>query len=456
MPAILYGLAAYRRDNGNLPEFKLENMFVERTPSAEAGVTLLSRPGLLASTTCGAGPVQGVFSQKGTLGGALFVVSGGGLYKDGALLGAIDGTGPASFAASASEVVVTLGASAWSYNGTDLAAIAFPDSASVTAVAFIAGLFVFVRAGSHKFYWSAVLNARSIDALDFASAESSPDELLDVKVIGDTILFCGQGTIEAWMPTGGLNLPFSRIQQRIYRKGVIATGCAQEHDNALAWVGSDGMVYRSGEVPERLSDHGIEERIEQSTTVSTFSFVYEGHNFFCIRLDSGTFARDAATQQWSEFKSYGRSKFRAQCATTEGRVVTLGDDETGTLWTLSGHKDGADPVVRLFTAAFPLKGGGVTVDNLNVEANTGRTQLLTGQGSDPVLEMRSSRDAGGQWTEWRPAALGQQGQYRTLTRYRRLGMFDAPGAMFEFRCSDPVPLRVSGVTANEPGGGRSR
>ena len=105
---------------------------------------------------------------------------------------------------------------------------------------------------------------------------------------------------------------------------------------------------------------------------------------------------------------------------------------------------------------FPLSGGSFPVDSLAVEANVGRTDVLTGQGTNPVIELRASNSAGAQWGAWRPAALGSQGNYRTRAQVRRWGRFDFPGFLAEGRCTDPVPLRVSGVYVNEPGGGRLR
>lgn len=456
MPKILYGKSAYKRSNGNLPELKLVNMFVESAPTADSGVTILSRLGLEESSEVGAGPTYGVFSQPGTYDGDLFTLSGNTLYRGSDALGYIDGGGPVSWAASAREVVVTRGATAYSYNGFNLQPISFPDAADVTSVTFLAGLFVFARANTHRFYWSAVLDSRTIDALDFASAENEPDELLDTVRVGDYLFLLGQNSTEVWAPGGTVDAPFRRIEGRLYGKGVISTGCAWEQDNSLTFVGHDGMVYRIAEVPQRISDHGIEERIQESGSVLAFTFIHEGHNFFCIRLDLGTFVFDAATGQWCEFQTYNRSNFRVRCAATQGRTVLLGDDQAGKVWTLAGHEDGTDPVVKQFTGAFPLKGGKETVDSLDVEANTGHTDLLSGQGSQPILEMRASRDATATWGTYRQANLGSQGRYRTRTRYRRVGSFDAPGAVFDFRCSDPVPLRVSSVTVNEPGGGRSR
>jgi hypothetical protein len=457
MPAIRYGVGAYKRDNGNLPEFKLVNLFVEQTPSAEAGVTLLSRPGLQEVANWGAGPVVGLFCQDGSFGGDLFAILGNTLYREGDQIGALTGSGPVSWAASADELLIARGSTSYSYDGTDLVNSGFTGlfSNEVTAVAYLAGLFIALEAGSHRFFWSAVRDSRSWDVLDFASAENAPDELRDVKAVGDSLYLMGQASIEVWAATGAAEIPFSRIQQRLYRKGVIATGCAVEQDNSLTFVGHDGIVYRIAEVPERISDHGIEERIEGSNSVSCWGFVYEGHNFFCLRLDQGTWAFDAATKQWCELATYGQDNFRASCAATQRRTVILGDDSTGQLWGLGGFLDGTEPLVREFTGAFPVKGA-IHVDNLEVESNSGWTDELAGQGSDPVLEMRSSRDSGATWGHYRSASLGRQGEYRTRTRYRALGMFDAPVAVFGFRCSDPVPLRVSSVKVNEPGGGRAR
>jgi hypothetical protein len=456
MPTIYWGKQAYRRLAGSLPELKLINMFVEAAPTGPEGVTLLSRPALLSSATRGAGPVQGVFSMDGVFDGDVFTLSGGTLYRAGTSLGAVAGSGPVSFAGRSGEVLVTAGGSLYSYNGTNLVAVTFPDSANVTAIAFHDGLFLAARAGTHRFYWSAVLDGRTWGALDFASAESSPDNLRDLKVLNDTLWLFGAETIEPWANAADPDLPYVRIEQRIFGKGVISTGCVVEMDNSLLFPGHDGIVYRLADVPQRISDHGIEERIQDSATISAFGFVHEGHSFYCLRLDDGTFVYDVATGQWCEFASFGRANFRGRCAWMVGQTVYLGDDENGTLWTLSGSEDAGGAFERRFTGAFPIKGGTVTVDNINIEANVGRTPLLSGQGSAPTIEMRSSRDKGATWTAWRAVSLGLQGQYGVDVQWRRCGTFARPGAMFEWRVTDPVDFGVSDVTVNEEGGGRSR
>jgi hypothetical protein len=457
MPSIAYGSGAYRRQNGNLPELRLRNMFVEAAPTAEGQVTLLSRRGLEQHSALGAGPITGIFSEPGVFGGDLFAVSGGILYRGTTSLGSIASFGPVSFAASDTELAITAGGTLYRYHETDgLDAVAFPDSAGTLAVAFHDGLFLAVREDTQRWYFSAVLDADSWGALDYASAERRPDPLLDIKVLNDTAYLLGATTIEPWANTGDPDLPYSRIEQRLFDKGVWGTGCTQEIDNTLMFVGDDGQVYRLAEVPQRVSDHGIEERIAASASVGTFAYQYEGHSFFCVRLDTATFQFDLATGQWSELTSYGRANFRARCAASIGTEVLFGDDAGGKVWQFGGWTDGGAPMERLFTAAFPIPGGAVPINNVNIEANSGWTDLLAGQGSDPDVELRASRDAGATWGEWRGAKLGEQGQYRRRTQWRRMGIFDAPGAMFECRVTDPVPFRVSAVRVNEAGGGRSR
>jgi hypothetical protein len=467
VPSVAFGSNAYRRQNGNLPELRLVNMFVEASQAGEQGAVLLSRNVLEEHTTgLGSGGIVGGMRKDGVFGGDVFSVSATNiLYRGTTALGSITGSGPVSIAMGPAEVQIARGASLHSYNGTNLATVTYPDSQQVRAVEYHDGLFVTLPADSQRYYWSAVNDGRSIDALDFASAESSPDPLLDLRVINDTLWLFGSETIEPHANTGEADAPYSRFEGRIFGKGLVATGCVGEADNTLVFTSADGMVYRIADVPERISEHGMEERISQCRRaggdVSMFTYINQGHTFAVLRLTAGngagTFQFDFATRQYSELASYGRDNWRGQCAINLGDRYVFGDDETGRLLEFgTGFADIDEPLERLFTSAFAIKGGTVQVDNFNIEANVGWTELLSGQGSAPIAETRASRDAGVTWGNWRSAELGSQGHYRTRPRWRRWGSFDFPGAVFETRCVDPVPFRISSVTVNEEGGGRSR
>jgi hypothetical protein len=148
MPSIYYGTRTYERTNGNFPKLRLVNMFVEgAAKTSEAEIALLSRQGLGELTTVGTGPINGLFSQKGTFNGDVFSISSSALYRGSTSLGTVSfaGSGIPSFAASDTQLVIARGATARLYNGTTLANVTFPDSAPVRAVAYIGGLFVYLR-----------------------------------------------------------------------------------------------------------------------------------------------------------------------------------------------------------------------------------------------------------------------------------------------------------------------
>jgi hypothetical protein len=460
VPDILYGKGSYRRDNGNFTSLNLVNMFPEAAPTVEQGVAILSRPGLALYDSIGStGPIYALFQRPGLFDGDLFVVSGSTLYRNGVSLGAISGSGPVSIAHSSVELVITRGATAHSYNGTNLAAISFPDSANVTAVAYLGGRFLFARAGSQRFYWSELSDGRTVEALSYTAADSAPDYILDIKAVGDNLFVLGTESLEVYYLTTSITSPYIRINQRSRNRGVVDSGCMVEFDNALHFIGNDFVVYRMAEVPNRISNHGLEERIAASTSWRLFSFLYQGHAFLCVQVDDGTWVFDpAGGPDWPEFRSYGLPNFVGRCAETldDGTVIFGSAADNSILQFSDGWTDVGYPLERRFTGAFPIKGGVVPVDALELECNVGSTTASTGPGADPQIEVRASRDGGHTFGHYRVAALGAQGERRARPRWRRWGYFDAPGAVFDFRLTDPSPLRVSAVLVNEPAAGRAR
>lgn len=453
MPSIGYGTGAYRRSNGNFPPLRLINMFVEGAKTSEADVALLSRSGLGLLATNGDGPIVGLYSKQGTFTGDVFSVSDGNLYRGTSSLGAITGTGPVSMVGGESELVICRGSVPKSYNGTNFQNISFPDTANVIAAEYIGSLFVFIRAETHKFYWSDPLDGRTVNALSFASAEREPDWLLDCKALGDNLWLFGQSTCEVWTHTGDSDLPFTRLEQVTFDKGIIATGCVVKADNTLVFIGDNGTVYRTEDVPKRVSDHWLEERILASATWRLFTFIFEGHEFVAVRLDDETFAYDCSTGEWCEMQSSG-GNWIAACSAMVGQIAYFGHGSTGEIMGWDEWDDMGAEMERRFSVAQQLDQP-FSINSLKLWCNAGHTELVEGQGSDPTIELRTSDDAGNTWTDWESESLGVQGDYRQIPEFRCLGQFDFPGFMGEIRVTDPVPLRVSAIKINDPGGRRA-
>jgi hypothetical protein len=450
-----YGLAAYRRDASGLPEMRVVNQYVEAQPAAGGLPVLLARPGLALQRNNTVLPVSGLFQQDGCVGGRLASVSDA-LRLDGVPIGAVSGSDRVRWAAGEGELLFCRGGRIWRTEGTTVAAVTLPDDFYAVDIGFLRSRFIAVQQGTGRIYWSEELDGTDWPALNFATAERMSDPLIGLQVVGDFLWLMGGEGAEVWAPTADDDLPFAPIDGRVLSKGCAARDTIQLADNSPVWVTHDGVVVRGGDVPLRISTHAIEERIA-ATPFSALSAVvlpWRGHVFYVLKTAQGSLAYDFATGEWSEWSSIGRNNWRVDCAAQVGADVFVGDDASGRIWKLSDDTatDDGTEIQRIFTALAPMPAGVLPCHDLRLQASTGRAPISV----NPVIEVRASRDGGFTWGAWRQASLGTAGEYRTRAAWRRLGLIDAPGMVFEFRLTDATPWRVSGVAINEPFGGRGR
>lgn len=461
MVALTYGIGAFKRTAGRLPEVKLVNMYVEQVPEGESPVVLIPRPALVASYTVGNGPIWGIYTQPGTFSGAIVSLSGDTLYSGSTALGTIPGAMPATFASDDAQLLVANGVALYRSTGASVATVSFPDSAAVQDVAYLNGYFLASRLGTGKIYFSAIGDGSSFDGLDFFTAERRPDNVLALRVVGDRLWAVGENSTQGFYRTGDADLPFAPTDGSSFDKGTKARDTVCLFDNTLAWVSDDGLVVMlRGNDLVRVSNYGIEERIAQSAAseLRAFALTFQGHAFYILRTAQGTYAYDASTGQWAQFSTYGRTTWRAHVGCMAGDVVYVGDDTTGKIYRLSDNvaEDDGVTIERMFSANVPLSGQPVRCDTISLDVSVGQTDILTGLGTAPVVEKRFSRDAGNIYTEWRQSSLGAQGAYRTRVAWLRNGIIDEPGRVMQFRMTDPVPFRMSSLRMNERGGGLSR
>ena len=449
MPRAQFGITSYERGNGDLPELPVVNMFADEAPTEEGGIALQSRPGLSATpVTMGTGPVRGLFKSSGVLSGQLYGVSDGMLYE-GAVAVANVGNGPVSWGGFSDRVFVNAGGAVYEDDGSSVVEVPLPDDINATAITVGSSRLLAIGKNTQTFYWSDSLTS-TVDSLSFATAESSPDKLLDILYLDDAAILFGGETIEFWPNTGDNELPFQPLEGRVIERGVRNTGACCHIGSSFAWVTNENQVCVQSE-DNVISNTGLQRRIEASETCELFRFVLEGNEFVALRLDGETQVYSRRSGMWSEFQTYGLDNWLAQCwaggvfGGSDGSVLEWGDT----------HADAPNSVhERRFRAGVPLDSGGVVVGNIALRTNPGNTTYLTGAYADPTVEMRQSRDNGKTWGSWTGRSLGEQGQYRKNVQWRACGMASKPGWLGEFRVTDPVPFRVSGVLMNEPYGGR--
>jgi hypothetical protein len=142
-----------------------------------------------------------------------------------------------------------------------------PDDVQIVSLAVIAGYVLLVAAGGDRVYWIEPTtdafgppDRPEIDPLNFLTAEQLPDEIIEVRVVGDEIWFVGVESTEVWYVTGAQGVPFDRIKGRAFSRGAIE-GTFVVIGNRKFIVGNDGVVYKLGGGLQRISTHAIEEAI---------------------------------------------------------------------------------------------------------------------------------------------------------------------------------------------------
>lgn len=267
------GTTDLSRSVAETPDVRLLNRYYEQDPTNTADqVALLTRPSLRKWKTVGTGPIRAIYSQPGSFAESLFVVSGNTVYRIAVdetvtTVGTLGtSTGYVSMTATPDYLFVADGASLRVYNGTTFTAVAVPDNDGVVSVGHIASYVICAIAQGYnkngRFYW---INPGeiTINPLNFATAERSPDPIWNVLVVGDQFWLPGTSTNEVWYPSGDGNAPFYRQQGRLFDKGVWEGTAIQIKDDVMA-VGTDGTVYRIGASPQIVSTPGIAQRLREA------------------------------------------------------------------------------------------------------------------------------------------------------------------------------------------------
>jgi len=445
MPTIPLGIQAYGRARGIQPETRLRNFYLETDESGASPdeTYRLQRPGLTRLVDFGS-PIRGVFQADNVIGSLTAVVAGDHLYTtdwdtfdD---IGVLTSDGDqVTMAASFERIGIATAGEFWTYDGSALAQIHLPDDQAIVDLAVLDSYFI-LGTSSGKFYWLAP-GSDTIDALDFADAESSPDGLIGVRKLRDDLFFFGSTSVEVWQASGdsGASL-FVPAKGRGFPVGAQARETIHIIDNSVMWLASDGLVYRVSDVPTRVSTFGIEEKIRNRTDLcSAFVITSEGHKFYVLRIPGqGTFAYDVATQHWCEFATLGETVFRPHCGldTTNGPLVA---DATGKLFSFDpdAPTDDGLAIERLVTGTVALTNK--PVRNASLSLGVGSLDAATYH-----LRYRDALDS--DWSD--PINLSARPGQDVLTAWR-LGANHGSNRTFEISTMAATKVRISGAMANE-------
>jgi hypothetical protein len=492
--------SAYVARSINAADNRMVNLFPEIVPEAGKNPAFLNRaPGLRLLTTAGQGPIRGLW----TYGGVAYIVSGDKLYSMAGfgtpvLIGTVSGTGPVSMVDNGTQLFIACGGPSYIYNNSTGAfgPITDPDFPGALTVGYLDGYFVFIEPNSQKVWVTTLLDGTSIDPLDFASAEGSPDNLISMIVDHREAWLFGTNSVEVFYDAGNADFPLQRIQGAYNEIGCAATFSVAKLDNGLFWLGADargqGIVYRSqGYSGQRISTHAIEYAIAQYGNISdaiAYTYQQEGHSFYVLTFPSAnaTWVYDVSTQAWHERAGFDNGNFtrhRSNCQMAYNSEVVVGDYENGNLYAFDldvyadngsiqkwlrswralptgqnnlnrtahhslqldcesgvgiNNIDGVDPVYLITESGLYL----TTEDGIYLLAVA---EVIT-IGSDPKAMLRWSDDGGHTWSNEHWSPMGKIGVYQQRVFWRRLGMtLKLRDRVYEVSGTDPVKIAIMGA-----------
>ena len=460
--------SSYVARSVNAADNRMVNLYPEIVPDGGKQPAFLQRaPGLRQLVRLPTGPVRGLW----TFGDYAYAVSGNKFYKiasDWTYVekGIVTGTSPVNMVDNGIQLFIADGANGYIYNAnTDVfAQITDPDFFGAVGVGFIDGYFVYNQPHSQKFWVTSLYDGTSVDPLDFASAEGSPDNLVTLIVDHREVWLFGTNSVEVWYNAGLPDFPLARIQGAFNEIGCQAPYSVAKLDNALFWLGKDargnGIVYRSkGYTGERVSTHAVEWQIQQYTTLAdavAYTYQQDGHAFYVLNFPTAntTWVFDVATGVWHERAGWEDNQFTrhlGQCQMNFANEIVIGDYVTGVLYAYDMNVYSEAGTVQkwlrswraLPTGQNDLKRTAQHSLQLDCESGVG---LTTGQGSNPQVMLRWSDDGGHTWSSEHWKSMGQIGQYGNRVIWRRLGMTQKiRDRVYEVSGTDPVKIAIMGA-----------
>lgn len=304
-------------------------------------------------------------------------------------------------------------------------------------VSFVGGYFIFIEPDTGVFYICALYDGFTIDALDFASAEGAPDNLVAGAALAANFWAFGTETVQVYYNSGD-TFPFTPIDNAFIQYGCSAAHSVAQSANTIFWLGGGkegaGVVWMAtGYNPQRISTFALEYAISTYGDVSdAFGYTYEeeGHYFYCLNFPGAdtTWCYDIGLNEWHE-RGYWNSQlgeYEKDLANSHMFVFgkhLVGSRRDGKIYeqSMSYLDDNGDAIRRLRTSPHTFDG-----DDLNfIYFSQAQLDMETGIGNseevNPTVSLSWSNDAGHTFSNEHSRGVGRVGEYKARAIWRQLG-----------------------------------
>lgn len=420
-------------------------------------------------------PVRGFWVLPGAtqalavIGNTCYLVSGVfGLTSVGTL---ITSSGPVSIRDNniGGYAVIVDGPYGYLYNiaTQGFAQITDPAFLGSNTVAYIDGWWIFNQPGTQTFYTNFPQYGTGFNGSYFALKDAASDNLMAVIESKEQLWLVGEKTTEVWYDAGGQYFPFQRLVGTLMQFGTKATASVCRfstggQDGLIMFGRSDRgentIIKTSGFAFDVVSNPGFGDEVgTYAVTSDAIGYTYQEdtHEFYVLTFPTAdvTWVYDAQSGLLHKRLSYDPytqqfHRHRSNCYMNFQGKRVVGDYQSGVIYWLTR---------TVFTdAGWPLlakrrsphiwdKGqrGRVFMASLQIDFTPG-TGTASGMGSNPQCALTISRDGGNTFgMQWK-APIGQIGQFKNRTMWRRLGF--ARDSVVDIEVIDPVRRDIVGVT----------
>jgi hypothetical protein len=434
------------------------NIYAEPSDD-KSSLNFYGTPGLSIFTSFGDTPVRGMLE----VGDVLYVVHRQKLYEvnnagvrteRGTLASS---TGRVCMASNGVQLGIVDGSAMYCYtyatNGfVTVSSGLFANPVSLT---FQDGYGIATFQNSGQFQISAAYDFTTWDALDYATAESNPDNTVRALADHGEVIIAGTDTVEFWGNSGGQDFPYSNIRGATLEWGLAAIWSLVKYNDSVAGLfrnkmGQVQVMMLAGHALKKISSPEVDYVINSYSAVAdctAFAYMLGGHPMLQMNFPTAgkSWLYDATTGLWSELQSGlngGRHRGEMHCDFVNRPRVS--DYENGIIYNLDAdtYTDNGTPIAReIVSKHINNSYKQVAIHALQLDFETG-VGLISGQGSDPQAMLQVSRDNGHTWGNERWASMGAIGKYKTRARWNRLG--SARDFVFKVRVTDAVRFALTG------------
>lgn len=439
---IRFGVQSYQLRSKQLANQRLVNCYLETAPpAAKTQVGIPGAYGIEAFCTVPGERLRGGI----VVNGLPYTVCGQRLHSIDSFgntleLGVVPNADDVVMAGDGTNVMIVTANDGYLYSAGSVNVIADTDFPGARWVGFLDGYFPIIEPNSGRLWINETPYVPTgWNALDFATAESAPDDLVTGIVDHRELILFGKETFEVYYNSGNADFPLTRSASGIGEVGTDSLFGVTKADNGVFFKGNDGILYRlDGYRPLRISTHAIEQAIEDMAdkTCHCFSYIEGGHRMVAYKFATMCPIYNVATQLWHERVSYGAETWVVQFVLQAyGSWLMAGADNR--LGKLADTFAEWENILRYEITSAPL-------DSENRDMFTGSLELefqqgnvpLSGQGSNPMLMLDWTGDGGMTWSNQLNVPMGKTGQYSKKTRVNRIG--GAHGRQFRVAITDPI------------------